>query len=84
MDLDLTIALCLRDDETSIPTMVRGAVELARSLEASPLRERHGSFEFEVLALDERSRDNSLSVLSLLHTRIRSCASSPTCPPATR
>ena len=43
--------------------MVRRAVEVGRSLE--------GLSGFEILALDERSKDNTLSVLSILHATVQ-------------
>lgn len=81
MSTALTIALCLRDDEARLPDMVRTALEVA-----TRLADEHGAgewhdateldhadadvLEFELLALDESSRDNSLSVLSILHAKI--------------
>ncbi|NVB37293.1 hypothetical protein G6O69_05585 [Pseudenhygromyxa sp. WMMC2535] len=92
---DLSIALCLRDDEHDLPEMAQAALEVARVLVAE-----HGAGEwrdatrvhsvdnprekawvrgdleaserlrFELLALDERSRDNTLSVLSILHGKV--------------
>lgn len=90
MSPDLTIALCLRDDESRLADMARAAVAVAESLtrehaagewldhtreealiepEAEPGRDP--GLSFELLALDESSRDNTLSVLSILHGRHR-------------
>ena len=93
MSPDLTIALCLRDDEERVPDMAKASLELAailaRELAAGEWRDKtreeawidpeprsgedlsreRGSFELELLALDESSRDNTLSVLSILHAR---------------
>jgi glycosyltransferase involved in cell wall biosynthesis len=86
MSTALTIALCLRNDEARLPDMARSAVELATRLaDEHAAGEWHdathleglddegldaGELEFELLALDEGSRDNSLSVLSILHAKI--------------
>ncbi|MCA9684625.1 MAG: hypothetical protein KC457_20740 [Myxococcales bacterium] len=102
---DLSIALCLRDDETRLPDMARAAAEVAQILAAEleagewhdatalPLvpqerekaliggdlanAEREGDldedpdmFSYELLALDQSSRDNTLSVLSILHAKL--------------
>jgi hypothetical protein len=105
MSPDLTIALCLRDDETRLADMAKAAVEVARTLArenaagewhdstreeawigdqgdrgdldgpseaadgALEPQETAGALSFELLALDETSRDNTLSVLSILHAR---------------
>lgn len=60
--LDLTVALCLRDDEPHVAGMVRQAAEVADAVEQVDT--------FEILALDERSKDNTLSVLSILHANV--------------
>ncbi len=95
MSTALTIALCLRDDETRLSDMVRVAVEVGRTLarehatgewrdstddsdsdadlrarEKGPRRVDDGDLSFELIALDESSRDNTLSVLSILHGKI--------------
>ncbi|PRQ01291.1 hypothetical protein [Enhygromyxa salina] len=91
MSLDLSIALCLRDDETRLPVMAKAAVEVAEALRrehaagewheapehareeawiaAGAERRADPNLSYEVLALDESSRDNTLSVLSILHGR---------------
>ena len=93
MPPDLTIALCLRDDENRLADMAKAAVEVAETLaqefaagewaDATRLEGRgegleegleevreEASLEFELIALDESSRDNTLSVLSILHARL--------------
>jgi hypothetical protein len=80
----LTIALCLRDDEARLADMVKAAVEVAEtlasehaagewreeaSLGAPPHAPGH-ELEYELLALDESSRDNTPSVLSILHAKL--------------
>jgi glycosyltransferase involved in cell wall biosynthesis len=80
MSLALTIALCLRDDEARLADMAKAAVEvaetLARELAAGEwcddTREQAISvdLDYELLALDESSRDNTLSVLSILHAKL--------------
>jgi hypothetical protein len=82
MSLALTIALCLRGDEARLADMVKTAVEVADALASEhaagewrdATREREeASIEalgFELLALDESSRDNTPSVLSILHGKL--------------
>ncbi len=87
---DLSIVLCLRDDEAHLPSMARSAravtETLAAELSAGDWRDRtrpqhtqtreeasqarDPGFGFELLALDEGSRDNTLSVLSILHAKV--------------
>jgi hypothetical protein len=73
MKLDLSIVLCLRDAERSAAAMVRRAAAVGRELAPAPVDDgsadaaRAPAFSFEILALDESSTDNTLSVLSLLH-----------------
>lgn len=61
MSLDLSILLVLRDIEPMVARMVRSASLLAGPL-VGPAH--------EIVALDEHSGDNTLSVLSLLHGAI--------------
>lgn len=96
--LGLSIALCLRDDESRLADMTRAAVEVAETLaseyaagewadatrptpseeaseeafwpDASPESDLRAPLEYELLALDESSRDNTLSVLSILHAKL--------------
>jgi hypothetical protein len=107
MPPDLSIALCLRDDERRLAAMASAALEVAETLarelaagewvdatrvdasaELEPEDERedpidpadpadaagHGtrdpSLDWELIALDESSRDNTLSVLSILHAKL--------------
>jgi hypothetical protein len=73
MKLDLSIVLCLRNVEPTVSTMVRRATALGRALADDPPGPDDGRdapddvFTFEVLALDQGSRDNTLSALSVLH-----------------
>lgn len=115
---DLSIALCLRDDESQLPDMAQAAGEVTQTLAAElaagdwrdatavrrqpqqpqtartqrlatqpDTREQPSEeawvprdppvgaqgdleFEYELIALDEGSRDNTLSVLSILHAKI--------------
>jgi len=62
MRIDLSILLLLHDLEPVVAGMVRDARELAGAL-----AEDRG---FEILALDERSGDNTLSFLSILHAQV--------------
>jgi len=56
----ISVFLLLRDLEPTVARLVRSASVVAASIGA----------ECEILALDERSGDNTLSVLSLLHRTI--------------
>jgi len=62
MRVDLTILLLLHDLEAAVASMVRDARELGVALA--------GDTGFEILALDERSGDNTLSYLSILHAQV--------------
>lgn len=61
MPVDVTVLLVLRDIEPAVAGMVRDVAELVSSLPGPPTS--------EILALDEHSGDNTLSVLSILHQR---------------
>lgn len=63
MQLPLTVILLLRNREPAVTQMVRRAVEAVRG--ASPRAPK-----FELLALDQTSVDNTLSLLSVLHARL--------------
>ena len=63
---DLSIILSLHDAEPYLARLVKALVAMARDLELPT----GGKPSFEVLAMDERSRDNTLAVLSLLTGRI--------------
>ncbi|HFE46398.1 MAG TPA: hypothetical protein ENJ18_13035 [Nannocystis exedens] len=62
MSIDLSILLLLHDLGPAVTTMVRDARELGSVLA--------GEAGFEILALDERSGDNTLSFLSILHAQV--------------
>jgi glycosyltransferase involved in cell wall biosynthesis len=64
--MDLSIVLSLHDAEPYLARLVKGLVSMTESLAS----EQEGALEFEVLAMDERSRDNTLAILSLLSGRI--------------
>lgn len=95
MSPDLTIALCLRDDESRLADMAKAAVEVADALvreyaagewadatrpvpgdsrypgeREEPDSGDRSHLSYELLALDESSRDNTLSVLSILHAKL--------------
>jgi hypothetical protein len=84
MSLALTIALCLRDDESRLADMIKAAVEVAEALvrehaagewrdttrEESLVEAQAADLGYELLALDESSRDNTPSVLSILHAKL--------------
>lgn len=63
MQLPLSVILLLRNGEPAVTAMVRRVVDVVRS---SDLR----SQPFEVLAVDQTSVDNTLSLLSVLHARV--------------
>lgn len=63
MPVQLSVILLLRDREPAVASMVRNAAELGRSTVGEGGR-------FEVLALDEHSGDNTLSLLSVLHGKL--------------
>lgn len=66
-EIDVTLIIPLRDQETQIAATVRTAASIAQRL---PPPTGRGDLEMEILALDQRSGDNTLSVLSLLHSKI--------------
>ncbi len=63
----MSVILRLSDAEPYVARLVKGLAQMGRTLDA-----KHGGVagRFEILAMDERSRDNTLSVLSLLSNRI--------------
>lgn len=63
MQLALSVILLLRNREPAVTQMVRRAVDTVRRTVSTPP-------PFEVLALDQTSVDNTLSLLSILHARI--------------
>ena len=68
-NIDVSLILPLRDQEAQTAATVRAALEIAKR---APLPEDRAALEAEILALDQRSGDNTLSVLSLLHGQIPS------------
>ncbi|MCX4241702.1 hypothetical protein [Paraliomyxa miuraensis] len=73
-DIDVSLILPLRDQEAETAATVRVAAEIAaraRLPEGYSAGARE-ALEAEILALDQRSGDNTLSVLSLLHGKIPS------------
>lgn len=70
MKTDVTVIMPARDVERSVAGMVRSAVKIEDLVERPPDRPGAGPLVFEHIALDERSGDNTLSVLSVLHGQI--------------
>ena len=70
MKTDVTVIMPARDVERSVAAMVRTAVKIEDLVERPPERQGAGPLVFEHIALDERSGDNTLSVLSVLHGQI--------------
>ncbi|HET6581887.1 MAG TPA: hypothetical protein VFG69_00545 [Nannocystaceae bacterium] len=67
--VDISVMLPVRDAEASVAPLVRSAVAVReRVLARETGRER--PLAFELLALDERSGDNTASVLSVLHGQV--------------
>jgi len=63
MPVQLSVILLLRNREPAVAAMVRQAAAVSRNFVTEGGR-------FEVLALDEHSGDNTLSLLSVLHGRL--------------
>lgn len=72
MRVDLSLIVTCRDQEADLPEMVRSALVIAQS--AREAGQEAGHLSFEILALDERSRDNSLASLALLQSQIAQLA----------
>ena len=72
MRVDLSLLVTCRDQEADLPEMVRSALVIAQS--AREAGQEAGHLSFEILALDERSRDNSLASLALLQSQIAQLA----------
>jgi len=66
-DIDVSLILPFLDQEAETAAIVRRAVLIAQRV---PVPEGRTCLETEILALDQRSGDNTLSVLSLLHGKI--------------
>jgi hypothetical protein len=76
---DLTVIMSLRDAEPWLARHTRALVQTIRGMtngDGEPLA-------FEILALDQRSRDNTLAVLSLLSAKIEPLAAFQDVPPGT-
>jgi hypothetical protein len=63
MQLSLSVILLLRNREPAVTQMVRRVVDVVRNVGAK-------GRPFELLAVDQTSVDNTLSLLSVLHARI--------------
>lgn len=63
---EVSIILPVRDQENTVASLVRAAVRVEEFVDA-----RGEEVTSEILALDERSGDNTLSVLSVLHGQIK-------------
>lgn len=71
-DLELSVIVPLRDQEKHVAPIIRGAAKVAQHVRRPGDADADVPLSFEILALDERSGDNTLSVLSLLHSQIPS------------
>ena len=67
--VDISVMLPVRDAEASVAPLVRSAVATRERVLARE-RGRERPLAFELLALDERSGDNTASVLSVLHGQV--------------
>jgi hypothetical protein len=65
---DVSIILCVRDMESAVAPLVRCAADLPHHVRQPD--DEEGEIALEIVALDERSGDNTLSVLSVLHGQI--------------
>lgn len=77
--LDLSFVLPLRNAERFVAALVRSVAAVGRSLAVGG----NGGPRFEILALDERSGDNTLALLSLLHGQIAELRTVQDLPPGT-
>lgn len=66
MEIDLSIIIPVRDMEAEVAATVRVAAAVRGHVRA----QRDEALDIEILVLDERSGDNTLSVLSVLHAQI--------------
>ncbi|MCH9685233.1 MAG: hypothetical protein K0V04_27605 [Deltaproteobacteria bacterium] len=66
-DIDVSLILPFRDQEAETASAVRTAAMIADRV---PLPDDRADLKSEILALDQRSGDNTLSVLSLLHGQV--------------
>lgn len=70
--VDATVIIPLRDQEKRVASIVRTAAEVTKYV-VPPDTDESGEerpISLELLALDERSGDNTLAVLSLLHSQL--------------
>ncbi len=81
MQVDLSIILVLRNAEPTAARFVRNALAIAQN--TAPPEGEAGDLGFELLALDESSGDNTLSVLSLLHAQVAQLRTFQDLPPGT-
>lgn len=68
--IDATVIIPLRDQEKRVASIVRSAADVARHVVRPNDDPDDGEISMELVALDERSGDNTLAVLSLLHTQL--------------
>lgn len=66
---DVTVIVPLRDQEKRVAATIRGADEVGQYV-TRPEESIPAPIGLEIVALDERSGDNTLSVLSLLHSQL--------------
>lgn len=66
--MDVSVIVPLRDQEHEVAAMIRAAAEIPAYVRMP--EGMHAEITLEILALDERSGDNTLSVLSVLHGQI--------------
>lgn len=67
---DVSIILPVRDQENAVAPLVRCGMTIADTVEPPRQDAERSPLAFELLALDERSGDNTLSILSVLHGQI--------------
>lgn len=68
--IDATVIIPLRDQEKRVASILRGAADIPALHTASERGSEPDAVSLEILALDERSGDNTLAVLSLLHAQL--------------
>lgn len=66
--LDLTVILPLRNAEVSVASMVRASADLIGTM--GGVGKLADPVSYEVLTVDQRSGDNTLAVVSLLHGQV--------------
>ncbi len=65
-DIDVTVIIPLKDRESVAPRVVRAAEAIAEGI---ALFDDQAELKWEILAVDQRSGDNTLSALSVLHSQ---------------